>query len=96
MKKLTLLAAAGAGYVLGTKAGRRRYEQIKSHAATVWKNPRVQKTVSDVEDKVKEAASDVGGKAAHAASHAASSLVDAARPSKDDDAPPAPPTYPAP
>ena len=32
MKKLMLLVAGGVGYVLGTRAGRERYEQIKKTA----------------------------------------------------------------
>ena len=30
MKKMSLLVAGGIGYVLGTRAGRERYEQINS------------------------------------------------------------------
>ena len=33
MKKLTLLLAVGIGYVLGARAGRARYDQIKNLAA---------------------------------------------------------------
>ena len=32
MKKLTLLLAVGIGYVLGARAGRARYDQIKKLA----------------------------------------------------------------
>ena len=42
MGKLSLLAAAGAGYVLGAKAGRQRYEQIKRLSRQVKENPKVQ------------------------------------------------------
>ena len=35
MRKLSLLIAAAAGYVLGTRAGRERYEQIKKAATRV-------------------------------------------------------------
>jgi hypothetical protein len=38
MKKLMTLAAFGLGYVLGTRAGRERYEQIREQARTVSKN----------------------------------------------------------
>lgn len=79
MKKLALVAAAAAGYVFGTRAGRERYEQIKTRATKVWENPRVQKTVNDAEDMVKDTAGDVGGKAAHTASHAASTVADKAK-----------------
>ena len=42
MKKLTLLAAGAAGYVLGARAGRHRYEQIAAGARRSLGNPRVQ------------------------------------------------------
>jgi hypothetical protein len=38
MKKLMPLAAFGFGYVLGTRAGRERYEQIRKLAHTASKN----------------------------------------------------------
>ena len=48
--KLLFVAGAAVGYVLGARAGRRRYEQIKSAAAKVWETPAVQKQVNAVED----------------------------------------------
>ena len=48
--KLLFVAGAAVGYVLGARAGRRRYEQIKSAAAKVWETPGVQKQVNAVED----------------------------------------------
>ncbi|WP_153506259.1 hypothetical protein [Cumulibacter manganitolerans] len=42
MRKLFFLAAVGAGYVLGAKAGRQRYEQIKRLSRQVKDNPKVQ------------------------------------------------------
>src|SRR6478752_8454183 len=50
--KLLFVAGAAAGYVLGARAGRRRYEQIKAGAAKVWESPGVQKQVTAVEDFV--------------------------------------------
>jgi hypothetical protein len=38
MKKLTAVAVFGLGYVLGAKAGRGRYEQIRELAQTASKN----------------------------------------------------------
>ena len=35
MKKLMLLVAGGVGYVLGARAGRERYDQIKRTATRV-------------------------------------------------------------
>lgn len=42
MKKLLLLGGVAVGYLLGTRAGRRRYEQIKHVATRVRTDPRVQ------------------------------------------------------
>jgi hypothetical protein len=38
MKKVMTFAAFGLGYVLGTRAGRERYEQIRELARTASKN----------------------------------------------------------
>lgn len=56
MKKLTLLVAAGVGYVLGTRAGRERYEQIKKTAMRVKDDPRVQDKAHQAADMAKEKA----------------------------------------
>jgi hypothetical protein len=45
-----------AGYVLGTKAGRAKYTELKARANDVWNDPHVQKAVSDAGDLVREAA----------------------------------------
>ncbi len=50
MSKLTLLAAAAAGYVLGARAGRERYEQIKVQAQKVAGNPKVQDAAHKAQD----------------------------------------------
>jgi hypothetical protein len=60
IKKLTLLAAFGGGYVLGAKAGRERYEQIRETATQVKADPRVQQAASRAEDLVRDAATKVG------------------------------------
>ena len=39
MRKLTMLIAAGVGYVLGARAGRTRYEQIRSATARGGQQP---------------------------------------------------------
>ncbi|HLT67544.1 MAG TPA: hypothetical protein VKZ73_06700 [Microbacterium sp.] len=46
--KIGLIVGLGAGYVLGTRAGRARYEQIKKQAEKVWELPPVQKQVGKV------------------------------------------------
>lgn len=54
--KLTAALGLAAGYVLGSRAGRDRYEKIKSAATGVWKDPRVQDKVQAAEDVAKEKA----------------------------------------
>ena len=56
MKKLMMLAAGAVGYVLGTRAGRERYEQIKTQAQRFKNDPRVQAKAREAGDKVTEAA----------------------------------------
>ncbi|MFC4783427.1 hypothetical protein ACT8ZV_03070 [Nocardioides sp. MAHUQ-72] len=56
MGKLTLIAAGAAGYVLGARAGRERYEQIADGAARVMGNPRVQSAKQQAQDVVAEQA----------------------------------------
>ncbi|WP_378144486.1 YtxH domain-containing protein [Cnuibacter sp. UC19_7] len=48
--KAIFVVGLATGYVLGTRAGRRRYEQIKSGAQRVWNTPVVQKGVGVAED----------------------------------------------
>jgi hypothetical protein len=43
--KLGLVLGLAAGYVLGSRAGHERYEQIKEQAAKVWNTDPVQKQV---------------------------------------------------
>jgi hypothetical protein len=42
--RLTFVAGLALGYVLGTKAGRERYEQLKKSARQVAQNPAVRNT----------------------------------------------------
>jgi oxygen-dependent protoporphyrinogen oxidase len=59
--KLLFVTGAAVGYVLGTRAGRKRYEQIKSAATKVWESPGIQKQVNAVEDLVAAKVGDVPG-----------------------------------
>ena len=49
-RKLTLAAAAGAGYVLGAKAGKERYNQIESKFREIAGMPAVQSATATVKD----------------------------------------------
>ncbi|MFC9326655.1 hypothetical protein [Kitasatospora sp. NPDC057015] len=60
--KLSFVVGAAAGYVLGARAGRQRYEQIAKVSRQVAQNPRVQSAA----DKAKQQAGAAAGKAAGA------------------------------
>jgi hypothetical protein len=66
MGKMTFLAGAAAGYVLGTKAGREQYEKIMAAAKHVNENPKVQHAVEAVSSKgteiITEAKEKIGDK----------------------------------
>ncbi len=51
MRKTMLLVGLGTGYVLGSKAGRERYEQILSKWQAAWENPMVQEKAGIVQSK---------------------------------------------
>jgi hypothetical protein len=68
--KITLLVGGAVGYVLGTRAGRQRYEQIKSQARSVWASPKVQKKATQAQDYARQKAPVVKEKAAGAAAAA--------------------------
>ena len=57
--KILFVAGLGLGYVLGTRAGREKYEELRTAALKVWNDPRVQKAADTVEDFVKDKAPDV-------------------------------------
>jgi cell division septation protein DedD len=59
--KILFVAGAAVGYVLGARAGRKRYEQIKSAATKVWESPGIQKQVDSIEDFVAAKVGDVPG-----------------------------------
>ena len=57
--KLMFVIGLAAGYVLGTRAGRERYEQLKAGAERLWTNPSVQAQVHRAEDYLRERAPEV-------------------------------------
>jgi hypothetical protein len=57
--KLVLLVGVGIGYVLGARAGRERYEDIKAWANRMWNDPRVQRQVHEAEEFAKDKVPDV-------------------------------------
>ena len=52
MKKLTLLIGIGIGYVLGSRAGRERFEQIRSSARKVATSDPVQSAAGKAQETV--------------------------------------------
>ena len=56
MGKAAFVLGAAVGYVLGARAGRKRYEQIKGQAARVWNSDPVQHRVGDATAAVKQQA----------------------------------------
>ena len=65
--RIGLIVGLGAGYVLGTKAGRERYEQIRRWFHQLAGNPQVQ--------QVAEKGREVAGQAAHKGAEAVQSAV---------------------
>ena len=76
MKKIPLLVAAATGYVLGARAGRERYEQIRTGARRLAGDPRVQAATHKAQDAV-------ATQAAHAAEAAKDKVTDAASSAAD-------------
>jgi len=54
--KVGLVVGLAAGYVLGSRAGRERFEQIKEQWLKVYESDQVQKQVEKVKDLSKDAA----------------------------------------
>jgi hypothetical protein len=59
-KKLSLLIGFGAGYVLGARSGRERYDQIVAKAQQLWRDPHVQEKAGQAQQFVQEKAEQAG------------------------------------
>ncbi len=59
--KLLFITGAAVGYVLGARAGRKRYEQIKSTASKVWESPGIQRQVNSAQDYAAEKIGEIPG-----------------------------------
>ncbi|WP_405712400.1 MULTISPECIES: YtxH domain-containing protein [unclassified Streptomyces] len=62
--RLTFIAGLALGYVIGTRAGRERYEQLKKSARQFAQNPAVRNTA----ESAAQSGRDLAGKAYHAVS----------------------------
>lgn len=74
--KVGLVIGLGIGYVLGTRAGRERYEQIKEQALKVWNLDPVQKQVENVKDVAKTTASALPAKLVEGVTKAVKAATD--------------------
>jgi hypothetical protein len=73
--KLILVVGLATGYVLGSRAGRPRYEQIKSGAEKVWNLPPVQQVAGAVKEFAGQRVDTVQVKAGNATKKAVRSLL---------------------
>lgn len=76
MKKITLLIGIAIGYVLGSRAGRERFEQIRSGARKVASNPTVQSAASKAQETVATQAPVVAEAVKDKATAAAAAVAD--------------------
>jgi hypothetical protein len=101
MKLKTVLVAAtaaGIGYVLGTKAGRNRFEQIRGQAQEFIHSPTVQDTVANLSDTVKQSAQKLPDPVAGVVNAVAESVKGSTASQKEEtpSTSPTPPTSPVP
>lgn len=72
IRKLTLLAGFGAGYVLGAKAGTQRYDQIVTTARQLAGKP----VVREVRSNLTDAAGHLGDRATAAVNQTVAAVAD--------------------
>ncbi len=78
--KILFVTGLGVGYVLGTRAGRERYESIKSSFLKLWNDPKVQKQVDAAEAYVKDKAPEVAGFVTDSAKKVVSQVTSRSKP----------------
>ena len=76
--KVGLAVGLGAGWVLGSRYGRKGYDELKKKAKDVVRDPRVQRGVRDAESFIGENVPVVGTKVAGAIGKARAAVTDAA------------------
>lgn len=72
MGKISFLGGVAVGYVLGARAGRQRYEQIKRAALGVWSSGPVQSGVDTAKETVRDQGASMAGLVGDAAKQAGS------------------------
>jgi oxygen-dependent protoporphyrinogen oxidase len=85
--RILFVAGATVGYVLGARAGRRRYDQIKAAADRIWNDRNVQKSVNDVVGSVQGFVKDKAPEVQDAVVGQAKKVVAKVKKSDDDGAP---------
>ena len=76
---MTLTVAAGGAYVIGAKAGRERYEQIKAGAGRIAQNPTVRATAGKAQEAAGQQAAAVAATAKDKVTDVASTAADKVR-----------------
>jgi SLT domain-containing protein len=76
--KLSFIIGLGAGYVLGARSGRERYDQIAEKAQELWRDPRVKEKAGQAQQVVAEKAGQAGQVVKEKAASATSTNGDAA------------------
>ncbi|UBH04582.1 hypothetical protein K8P10_000093 [Leucobacter sp. Psy1] len=77
--KVAFVLGAAVGYVLGARAGRARYEKIKSGAKAAWESDPVQNGVSIVQDAATAKFEEVKAAALSAGKDALSTVIGSAK-----------------
>lgn len=77
--KFLLIVGVAVGYVLGARAGRERYEDIKRVAGKFWNDPKVQRQVRQAEGFAKDKAPEVVGFLADGAKRVAAQVSGSSR-----------------
>lgn len=73
--KIAFVLGAAVGYVLGSRAGRERYEQIKNGAQTLWHTAPVQRGVGAVRDVAQTRVDDLKASAVRAGKNAMAAFL---------------------
>ncbi|WP_181445635.1 hypothetical protein [Gryllotalpicola protaetiae] len=73
--KLLFVTGLAVGYVLGARAGRKRYDQIAAAANKVWQSPGIQKQVHAAQDYAAARVGDIPGAVFDGARKAATGAI---------------------